>query len=216
MLNMYHNKNCRLDIYKQLNLFLICIITTFYVIADDMSVMTLKNRFDKISDLYVHFVQKVNSIDGNVVEECTGELWIKRPNFFYWHMIFPEENFLISDGISLWFYIPSINQVIVYSAQIISDNIFLKIFSTEIMSICKHYDIYQKKDYFFLKLLRDDVDMQEYEIKITNCGLLKQCSVLEANGERIDYYLLKHNNNKIDVAHFFFNIPLGVQLDDQR
>lgn len=201
--------------FKQLILFLISIVT-LSVIADETAIITLKNRFDKINNLYAHFIQKIYNTDGNILEECTGELWIKRPNFFYWHMKFPEENFLIFDGTSLWFYIPIINQVIVYSDKIVANNVFLALFFTKNISIWNKYNIYQQEDYFFLKLVCNSIDIQECKIKITDCGLLEQCSVLVSNGECIDYYLSKHDNQEINVNHFFFNLPVGVQLDDQR
>lgn len=201
--------------FKQLILFLISIVT-LSVIADETAIITLKNRFDKINNLYAHFIQKIYNIDGNILEECTGELWIKRPNFFYWHMKYPEENFLIFDGTSLWFYIPIINQVIVYSDKIFADNFFLALIFTKNISIWNKYNIFQQEDYFFLKLVCGNIDIQECKIKITDCGLLEQCNVLGSNGERIDYYLSKHDNQEININHFFFNLPVGVQLDDQR
>ena len=40
-----------------------------------------------------------------------GELWVKRPNLFNWHMTSPDESVLVSDGQTLWFYNPFVEQV---------------------------------------------------------------------------------------------------------
>lgn len=36
---------------------------------------------------------------------------MKRPNLFNWHMTSPDESVLVSDGQTLWFYNPFVEQV---------------------------------------------------------------------------------------------------------
>lgn len=197
-------------------IFLINIFIFCFAVSDKNSVLTLQNRLSKINNVYVYFSQKISSVDKNIFREYQGEIWIKRPNLFYWHMIYPEESFLISDGQKLWFYIPAIQQVTIYCAKKISDNIFLMLFINNDISIRNYYDVSQKGDYFFLQSICNNINIKECKIKITNYGIIKQFSFIEYNGEYIDYYFSKQNNDEIDVTKFSFNIPKDIQLDDQR
>lgn len=196
--------------------FFINIFIVNIVISNEIPAIILQDRLNKINNLYVHFIQKINDINNNILEEYQGELWIKRPNLFYWHMMYPEENFLICDGRTLWFYIPVIKQVTVYCAKNIFDNIFWMLFVNDDTSLWCNYNVFQQGDYFFLKPIYNSTNMKECKIKITDYGIIEQFSIIEPNGEYIDYYLSKHNNNEINISKFAFEIPDGIQLDDQR
>lgn len=50
---------------------------------------------------------------GNAVQDGQGDLWVKRPNLFNWHMTQPDESILVSDGKTLWFYNPFVEQATV-------------------------------------------------------------------------------------------------------
>lgn len=201
-------------IKKILYIYLVNFFVIFFVIADD-TIVVLQNRLDKINNLYVHFLQQISNFDGKLIEEFQGDLWIKRPNLFYWHVKYPEENFLISDGTTLWFYIPSIQQVTAYCTTSISDNIFWMLFFGEKTS-WNNYNIYQQEDWFFLKPIYDNTDIKECKIRITDCGIPEQFSFIEFHGECINYYLSQQNNKEIKISQFFFKKPKSVQLDDQR
>ena len=66
----------------------------------------LKSRLDKVSSFHASFTQKVTDGSGAAVQEGRGDLWVKRPNLFNWHMTQPDESILVSDGKTLWFYNP--------------------------------------------------------------------------------------------------------------
>ncbi|WP_331828190.1 outer membrane lipoprotein chaperone LolA [Candidatus Blochmannia sp. SNP] len=185
-------------------------------IADDTSVITLRNRLKKINDFYARFTQKVINANNDILLESHGELWVKRPNLFNWHMIFPEENFLISDGKTLWFYIPFIKQVTAFWLQNFSNNIFFMLFSDNNMCKWDNYNVIQKGDFFCLIPMRDNCGLQEYRVTITDSGAIKQFSVCEKKDQYVDYHLLDQNNNAIDIRKFYFDFSEDIQLDDQR
>ncbi|PPK20961.1 outer membrane lipoprotein carrier protein LolA, partial [Klebsiella pneumoniae] len=70
----------------------------------------LKSRLDKVSSFHASFTQKVTDGSGAAVQEGQGDLWVKRPNLFNWHMTQPDESILVSDGKTLWFYNPFVEQ----------------------------------------------------------------------------------------------------------
>ncbi|MCV6004971.1 outer membrane lipoprotein chaperone LolA, partial [Escherichia coli] len=60
------------------------------------------------------FSKKVISAEGETVMEGEGTVEIARPSLFRWSTTFPDENLLISDGKTLWYYSPFIEQVSIY------------------------------------------------------------------------------------------------------
>ena len=70
----------------------------------------LKSRLDKVSSFHASFTQKVTDGSGNAVQDGQGDLWVKRPNLFNWQMTQPDESVLVSDGKTLWFYNPFVEQ----------------------------------------------------------------------------------------------------------
>ncbi|URJ31102.1 outer membrane lipoprotein chaperone LolA [Blochmannia endosymbiont of Camponotus sp.] len=192
------------------------IIIMMPAISDDTSVITLRNRLKKINDFYARFTQKVISANNDILLEAYGELWVKRPNLFHWHMISPEENFLISDGKTLWFYIPFIKQVTAYWLQNFSDNIFFMLFSDNNAYKWDNYNVIQQGEFFYLIPIRDNCNLQEFRVKITDCGTIEQFSVFEKKDQYVDYYLLDQNNNTIDIKKFYFDVSKDIQLDEQR
>ncbi|MCC3263291.1 outer membrane lipoprotein chaperone LolA, partial [Paenibacillus polymyxa] len=44
------------------------------------------------------------------MQDGQGDLWVKRQNLFNWHMPQPDESVLVSDGKTLWFYNPFVEQ----------------------------------------------------------------------------------------------------------
>ncbi|URJ28373.1 outer membrane lipoprotein chaperone LolA [Candidatus Blochmannia vicinus (nom. nud.)] len=192
------------------------VVIIISAISDDTSVITLRDRLKKINYFYARFTQKVINANDNILLEGYGELWIKRPNLFNWHMISPEENFLISDGKTLWFYVPFIKQVTAYWLQNFSDNIFFMLFSDNNIHKWDNYNVIQRGDFFYLIPIRDNCNLQECRVKITNCGTIEQFSIFEKKDQYIDYYLLDQNNNTIDIKNFSFNFSEDIQLDEQR
>lgn len=63
-----------------------------------------------MSSFHASFTQKVTDGSGNAVQDGQGDLWVKRPNLFNWHMTQPDESVLVSDGKTLWFYNPFVEQ----------------------------------------------------------------------------------------------------------
>ena len=51
----------------------------------------LKSRLDKVSSFHSSFTQKVTDGSGNAVQDGQGDLWVKRPNLFNWHMTQPDD-----------------------------------------------------------------------------------------------------------------------------
>lgn len=67
-----------------------------------------------LKDAYVgSFTQKTTYTDSNETTLSTGQIWIQGPDKMRWEYQLPEKQLLVSDGQTLWYYTPDLNQVMV-------------------------------------------------------------------------------------------------------
>lgn len=184
-----------------------------FVFADPQK--DLQNRLNESKNFYAHFLQKVSHLDGTVIQEARGELWLKHPNLFNWHIITPDESRLISDGKTLWFYNPMLEQV---TANWLKNAVG----NTPFMLIAYHdpkdwekYQVEQKGDTFQVIPRIQTGDFKQFSINITPEGILNSFLVLEEN--QISEYVFQNQSRKpIALSTFTFTLPMKVTLDDQR
>ncbi|ACQ67524.1 outer membrane lipoprotein carrier protein LolA [Candidatus Williamhamiltonella defendens] len=187
-------------------------ITAPFLLADPQK--DLQQRLNESKNFYAHFLQKVSRLDGTVIQEARGELWLKHPNLFDLHMM-PDESRLISDGETLWFYNPMLEQV---TANWLKNAVG----NTPFMLIAYHdpknwekYQVEQKGDTFQLIPKIQTGDFKQFSINITPEGIINSFRVLEEN--QISEYVFQNQSKKpIASSKFTFTVPLKVTLDDQR
>lgn len=67
-----------------------------------------------LEEAYVgSFTQKTTYTDSNETTLSTGRIWIQGPDKMRWEYQLPEKQLLVSDGLTLWYYTPDLNQVMV-------------------------------------------------------------------------------------------------------
>ena len=72
---------------------------------------TLSSRLDKVNAFSANFSQQVIGPDGKMLMQGQGDVEIQRPDLFRWNTISPDANVLVSDGTTLWYYNPFVEQV---------------------------------------------------------------------------------------------------------
>jgi len=67
-----------------------------------------------LKEAYVgSFTQKTTYTDSNETTLSTGRIWIQGPDKMRWEYQLPEKQLLVSNGQTLWYYTPDLNQVMV-------------------------------------------------------------------------------------------------------
>jgi outer membrane lipoprotein carrier protein len=67
-----------------------------------------------LKDAYAgSFTQKTTYTDSDETTLSTGRIWIQGPDKMRWEYQLPEKQLLVSDGQTLWYYTPDLNQVMV-------------------------------------------------------------------------------------------------------
>lgn len=194
-----------------------CLMATFSsagVWADAAS--DLQQRLDKVKSFHATFEQKVTDGSGASVQEGAGEMWVQRPNLFNWHMTAPDESVLISDGKTLWFYNPFVEQV---SASLLKDatsNTPFMLIARNQASDWKQYNVAKKGDDFSLTPKTSDGNLKQFTVRVAQNGTINQFSAVEQDGQRSSYTLKSQQNGAIAADKFQFTPPQGVTVDDHR
>ncbi|MGK2946887.1 MAG: outer membrane lipoprotein chaperone LolA [Candidatus Malihini olakiniferum] len=176
----------------------------------------LQDRLNKVDSFHAMFTQKVTNAAGAVVQECQGELWLKRPNMFNWKTTVPNENVLISDGKMLWFYNPFIEQVTATWLKDATGNTPFMLITRNDAKEWGQYNVRQQGDNFELSPKTAKGNLKQFTINVNVMGNIKSFSATELDGQRSNYTLQNQQNGAVDGSKFTFTLPKGVMLDDQR
>lgn len=162
------------------------------------------------------FSQQVISPEGETVMEGEGTVEIARPSLFRWSTTFPDENLLVSDGKTLWYYSPFIEQVSIYWQEQAAEQTPFVLLTRNRASDWDNYKVSQKGNEFTLIPTAVDSTQGRFQINIDAKGIVRGFNVIEQDGQR---GLFKFSNVKLGkpkANRFTFTIPKGVEVDDQR
>ena len=122
---------------------------------------------------------KTTYVDADMTQKVKGDVMIKKPDKFYVHYTEPNEQAMISDGITLWIYTPKLNQVIKQNVKEANLNMHFYIdLETSIAYFAKNSKTKldeQNPDYYDLKMIplhKKEMDFDAIEVKIGKKDLL--------------------------------------------
>lgn len=184
--------------------------------ADEKAVVELQSRLEKVTQYSADFDQTVRSSKGKQIQSGKGKFMVKRPNLFRMNTQQPQENQIISDGKNLWFYDPFVSQVTVNTVQDAVNNTPFVLLTSNNENHWAQYDVTQNVDTFVLKPKSKKSSLKQFDVRIDANGLLKGFSTIERDGQSNLYNLRNINNNPIAADLFKFDVPKGVEVDDQR
>ena len=176
----------------------------------------LQSRLDKVSTFHASFTQKVTDGSGATVQEGQGDLWVKRPNLFNWHMTQPDESVLVSDGKTLWFYNPFVEQVSASWLKDVTSNTPFMLIARNQASDWSQYNIKQTGDDFVLTPKNGAGNLKQFTINVGRDGAIHSFSAIEQDDQRSSYALKAQPTTTVDASKFTFTPPAGVTIDDQR
>ncbi|TDQ57040.1 outer membrane lipoprotein carrier protein [Mesocricetibacter intestinalis] len=177
----------------------------------------LQRRLSIITYLNASFTQTVSSADGKNVQNGHGILQIRRPNLFIVRNKAPQENRIISDGKTLWFYDPFVEQVTAnWLEDAVNDTPFVLLTSND-PAYWKPYSVEQIGDIFAVKPKAKNSNLRQFDIRIDKEGILKSFGMIEKDGQ-FNLYILRNiiTNVALSTELFEFSVPKGAEFDDQR
>lgn len=97
-----------------LTILLLCLASHSWALELDDLVARIESNYKNIAAFKGNFKQKATLKTLNRVQESSGKLYYKKPDKFRWQYTKPAGQEIISDGDTLWIYIPENKQVYVY------------------------------------------------------------------------------------------------------
>ncbi len=177
---------------------------------------SLSERLALTDGFSAKFEQQVISPDNEVVMEGSGLVDIARPSLFRWETLDPDENLLVSDGQSLWYYSPFIEQVTIYNQEQAMEQTPFVLLTRNRPSDWDAYNVEQENDVFTLTPTSVESNQGQFQITIDDKGVVKGFNVLEQDGQKSLFSFNDVKQQKPASSRFAFEVPDGVEVDDQR
>ncbi|WP_028022776.1 outer membrane lipoprotein chaperone LolA [Enterovibrio calviensis] len=175
----------------------------------------LNTRLAKLNSFTANFEQIVTSPDGEVISEGEGTLAMKRPNLFNWETVMPDENVLVSDGKTLWYYSPFIEQVTAMWLEDATSQTPFVLLTRNDPKDWGNYNVKQDGNTFVLSP-KQTGNLGEFVVDVQPDGRISQFAVVEQDGQTSRFALENVKNVLPSDSLFRFTVPDGVELDDQR
>lgn len=188
--------------------------------AADTDREALLERLNSLTTLSADFSQQVTDINGELVQQLHGNMALARPNLLHWQTDAPDETLMIADGKSLWYYNPFVEQVTIYNqANAVSQSPLLLLLDGE-SDAWQDYDVKAEANSFALQPKPDAESSQSLQLVFAEQGpaaSLTRIILDDGQGQisTIDLENVKLNQSLSETL-FQFELPPGVDVDDQR
>ena len=82
-------------------------------ILEEKATIELKKLLGPLTSVSAEFNQKLYSVDDYLIQDSSGHMKVSKPGKIRWVLDSPMEQWLISDGVTLWLYDPDLEQVVI-------------------------------------------------------------------------------------------------------
>lgn len=165
--------------------------------------------------------QLILSQDGREIQALQGEIAMQKPDRLYWHVSEPYEELMISDGESVWYYEPDLEQVSIqdYPDDIESNPILL--LNGDLQALAEIYEVSmgfvdeEIKQYILLPLLPSSA-YERFSLTFSGSDLMQM--QFESSVGQLTSFSFSNiiNNQALDSGLFDFAIPAGIEIIDSR
>ncbi|MDG1732850.1 MAG: outer membrane lipoprotein chaperone LolA [Thalassotalea sp.] len=177
----------------------------------------LKTKLETFNGFSANFQQDVIDAEGNALQTSKGKLVVKRPNLIYWETLEPDETLVISDGTTLWFYNPFVEQVSAFNVSNAVVNTPILLLSDTSTDTWQDYQVSQQSENeYSIKSL--DMEAQVKSLNLVFSGnQLAMFTIVDATGQLSHFRLSNMVTTPTPSKDIFkFTLPANVDFDDQR
>ncbi len=187
--------------------------------ADDAR-KALRKKIVQLQPFQSEFKQQVFDEQGQLLQQSQGRLALSQPNKLHWHVTSPDESLIVSDGETLWYYDPFVEQVTLYRVGNALANTPILLLTDNSDMAWQHYQVTQLSADSF-SITANDVNSQVKQLTISfRAHQVVAMELIDATGQRSVIQLEHHQPLSLDKQTieqlFHFTVPDGVTVDDQR
>ncbi|GAK53053.1 outer membrane lipoprotein carrier protein [Candidatus Moduliflexus flocculans] len=194
---------------------------------DDLQTLINKVQaeYERTNDIYASFTQVSHLRSVSKPKESSGMVYFKKPGKMRWEYTNPEQQLLVSDGKTMWFYVADDEQVIVQPAEDaygsktpitflsgmgkLQNDFYMNLLPESDPATAYKLELLPKQPQPELAKLVLTIDPKTYQIVHT--------AVYDPYGNITDVYL---SNLEINISPpddvFTFEIPEGVDVIQQN
>ncbi len=193
--------------------------------ADEV-VRVLESHYNRLESLKAGFVQIYRSDEQAPPRQEAGTLYLKKPGRMRWEYAQPEVKLFLSDGKTIFFYVPQDRQVIRVPAKESADLRTPLRFLLGRMNLKREFRVELAQDAApldpgnpVLRLLpkRNDERFRELLLEMDGRERIRRLKILENDGAITEFRLFGEiPNPPLDNALFQFRIPPGVEMVDEN
>lgn len=212
----------RLNLWINIFLFLILNLTTWSAVfaaesrvgslPSDEVVRRVQAAYDAALQIKANFDQQLTIKAGGQRQNASGKVYIKKPGMMRWEYEKPDKRLVVSDGKTIWMYLPSKNQVMITEPAEAAMDEISKIFLMGKGKLVENFDV---------RLLDsvEGADGKSYTLELvpkSKAGSFVKL-ILEVDGDSFFFrkgttYDLFGNENQMT----FQNVELGAPLDERQ
>lgn len=190
-------------------------------VAQQSPLQELVSTLAQSTSMQAEVEQLILSQDGREIQALQGEIAMQKPDRLYWHVSEPYEELMISDGVSLWYYEPDLEQVSIqdFPTDIESNPILL--LNDDLQALADVYDVSmgyvdeEIKQYILLPLLASSA-YERFSLTFSGSDLV-QMQFESSVGQLTSFSFTNIiNNQTLDAALFRFEIPADIEIIDSR
>lgn len=181
----------------------------------------LVNTLAETSSMQAQVEQLILSQDGRQIQALQAELIMQKPDLMNWHVTEPYEEFMVSDGVSLWYYEPDLEQVSIQDFPNDVENNPILLLNNDLQAIADAYEVSvgyvdeEVKQYVLLPLTASS-SYERFSMTFSGPDLL-QMQFESSVGQLTSFSFTNiTNNGVIDPTVFSFAIPANIELIDSR
>ena len=177
----------------------------------------LKEKLAKFQQINAEFSQVVTNPEGEILNESQGLMTISRPGKFRWQVNTPEEELIVSDGETMWLYSPFIEQVTLINLSDAIEGTPFVLLSGADDKQWQNYLVNRDDNRFTIRGAALQVQNNSFVFEFNGAGHISRFVVIEEQGQRSEFTLThKPLAERVETDYFSFQIPAGVEIDDQR
>lgn len=187
----------------------------------------LMAKLSKLAFFSAEFSQNILDAQGEILQQGSGTIAISKPNLVNWKTITPDETLIVSDGNTLWFYDPFIEQASAYSLAKSIHNTPILLLTSDEPQLWQQYTVIEQQGVVEKGLrfvvMPKDANSQIKKLTLTftdtenNDVQLSEFSFQDATGQISQINLGKFNSKTKPAETLFnFSLPEGVRLEDKR
>lgn len=186
-------------------------------VSDEIIKQILKAKLEKFNGFSANFSQDVIDAEGNTLQSATGKLIVKRPNLIYWQTTEPDETLVVSDGNTLWFYNPFVEQVSAFNViNAVLNTPILLLSDTSEQTWADYHVSQQSADEYQIRSLNQEAQVTSLNLVFADDKLAK-FTIVDATGQLSHFNLSKIVTTPVPSDDLFkFTLPANVDFDDQR